>query len=237
MNETVNFLCLKWGDKYGPEYVNRLHSSIRRTYSGPFNFHCFTDDVSGLKCETSSISSLRSHGSKVFTAEKLDLFKSSPFRGPHVLLDLDVLVMRDLSEYFNSYRFCEPRFIKCLWQPPHRIYESYFRGDCYVNSSFVTWRDDQLEWVHDKFYDNLDVAKLKMKSFDKFLFYSSRRKLNFHPAGVVYAYSFGSEWPDERPQVMRPEYFISIFNTSHKSGVELDQAGGWAKEMWVGYDD
>jgi hypothetical protein len=237
MDSVVKFITLKWGTKYGPEYVNRLFNSIKKTYSGLFEFYCFTDDPRGLLCRSIDIATLPNHGSKVFTAAKLDLFNELPFEGPYVLLDLDILILRDLKPYFDEYDFKEPRFIKCSWQPPERIYESYYRGDCYVNSSFVTWTGDQLRWVPEKMESLKDIVLHKLPSFDKFLFYTSRKQLTFHPNSIVYAYSFGSVWPDEEPCVYRPEYYISIFNTSHKLGVELDEADGWAKDMWLSNDE
>ena len=38
-----HILCMKWGTKYGPEYVNRLYAMVRRHLSGDFNFVCLTD--------------------------------------------------------------------------------------------------------------------------------------------------------------------------------------------------
>lgn len=236
MDETVNFICLKWGTKYGPEYVNRLKNSIAQTYSGSFNFYCFTDDPDGVECETIDIHTLSHFSSKVFTVCKLDLFNELPFQGPCVLLDLDILILKDLKPYFDEYGFREPRFIKCMWQETERIYESYYRGDCYVNSSFVTWRRDQLKWLSEKFDELEDVAHHKIPSFDKFIFYTSRKRINFHPPKLVYAYSFGSEWPDEEAGVFRPEYSVCIFNTSHNQGVELHEATGWALDKWLSYD-
>lgn len=39
----INVVCLKWGKKYGSEYVNRLYAGIKRNTTVPFNFWCFTD--------------------------------------------------------------------------------------------------------------------------------------------------------------------------------------------------
>lgn len=44
----INIVCLKWGTKYGPEYVNRLFAGFKRHTTIPFNFHCFTEDSSGI---------------------------------------------------------------------------------------------------------------------------------------------------------------------------------------------
>jgi hypothetical protein len=41
-------ICIKWGTKFGPEYVNRLHAMIARNITPPFRLFCFTDDGAGL---------------------------------------------------------------------------------------------------------------------------------------------------------------------------------------------
>ena len=48
---TVNVLTLKWGDKYGPDYVNPLYGGVRRHPGLEFRFLCFTDDIAGLRAE------------------------------------------------------------------------------------------------------------------------------------------------------------------------------------------
>ena len=45
--------CMKWGDKYGPEYVNRLYNMVERNTTLPFKFICFTDNADGLLPEVS----------------------------------------------------------------------------------------------------------------------------------------------------------------------------------------
>ena len=44
----ATILCMKWGKKYGPEYVNRLHSMVSRHLTIPHRFVCLTDDKTGL---------------------------------------------------------------------------------------------------------------------------------------------------------------------------------------------
>ncbi len=42
---------MKWGDKYGAGYVNRLHSMVSRNLSLPFRFICFTDNSTGISSD------------------------------------------------------------------------------------------------------------------------------------------------------------------------------------------
>ena len=42
MSNTI--LCVRWGDKYGPEYVEKLKLQCEEKCSSPFNFYCLTDN-------------------------------------------------------------------------------------------------------------------------------------------------------------------------------------------------
>ena len=232
----IKFITLKWGTKYGPEYVNRLHNSLKVHYKKPFQFVCFTDDSSGLNCDAVPLSDLVTSTYKVFTSEKLETFNKFQ-SGKFCLLDLDILIMNDLTAYFDQYDFCEPRIIFNRWQDHSRIHNSYFVGDCFINSSFVTWKDDQLAWLYKLYMDNINIVEYRYRSLDKFIFYSSFDRLHFHPENIVYAYSFGAKFPNDVEQYKyRPDYNIALFHTSHKEGLELHEAEGWAKKMWYSYD-
>ncbi len=54
-----HILCMKWGTKYGPEYVNRLYAMVRRHLQGDFNFVCLTDNAQGIRRRCSVCRSLR----------------------------------------------------------------------------------------------------------------------------------------------------------------------------------
>lgn len=41
-------ICIKWGDFFGPEYVNRIYGMVKRNVTPPFELHCFTDNAEGL---------------------------------------------------------------------------------------------------------------------------------------------------------------------------------------------
>jgi len=45
---TATIICMKWGTRYGPEYVNRLLAGVLRHTKMPVRFICFTDDGTGL---------------------------------------------------------------------------------------------------------------------------------------------------------------------------------------------
>ena len=44
----MNVICMKWGSKFGAEYVNRLRSMVVRHLPHPHRFVCFTEDARGI---------------------------------------------------------------------------------------------------------------------------------------------------------------------------------------------
>lgn len=41
-------VCVKYGTKYGADYVNKLHAGVKRHLSIDHQFACFTEDTDGL---------------------------------------------------------------------------------------------------------------------------------------------------------------------------------------------
>jgi uncharacterized Rossmann fold enzyme len=50
----LDIVCVKWGTKFGPEYVNILQNMVMRNLPNgyPGRFICYTDDPTGVDCET-----------------------------------------------------------------------------------------------------------------------------------------------------------------------------------------
>lgn len=101
-------LCMKWGDLYGPEYVNTLYRMVARNVSGPFRFVCLTDDAEGVlpeietfPCPEIDIPSPY----KLRGWRKLNLYAPSErlfgLEGDWLYLDLDVVVTGSLDPFFE----------------------------------------------------------------------------------------------------------------------------------------
>jgi hypothetical protein len=232
----VNFITLKWGTKYGPEYVNRLYRSLVNTYSGKFIFHCITDNSEGFDngivvIELNSIMP----STKVFCVQKIYTFKNDFIKGNKVLLDLDIIILKDLYPYFKEYNFCEPRLINTYWSDPVDAMRTVQICSCLINSSFVTWKDDQLQYLYDFYIKHKIIIDMKYDSIDIFYFHNFYNILKYHPKKMIYSYSFGAEYPDDlEPKKFRDSYSIVLFNTSHGNGIELHETDDWSREYWHG---
>ncbi len=97
----ATILCVKWGTKYSPDYVNRLASMTRRHLSLPHNFVCLTDDTRGVEDGIETIPIPET--SLEFCWTKLLIFSPQmPEIGSPVLyLDLDVVITGSLDGLFT----------------------------------------------------------------------------------------------------------------------------------------
>lgn len=99
-------LCMKWGTKYGPEYVNRLYGMVARHLRGPFRFVCLTDRHDGVRAEVQCLpipdlalpEGIPERGWKKLTTFEADLHG---LRGTALFLDLDVVIVDDITPFFE----------------------------------------------------------------------------------------------------------------------------------------
>ena len=97
----INIACLKFGKKYGSEYVNRLFWAVRRNTTVPFKFHCFTDQPKGI-IKGVKVHSLPHSLPGVGWWQKLYLFsKEMPIEGRIFYVDLDTLITGNLNQLLS----------------------------------------------------------------------------------------------------------------------------------------
>ena len=242
----INIVCLKWGDKYGPEYVNRLYNMCKKFYTNPFKFYCATDNAVDLNPEIQTLD-LKDYeipegkfGGKVFTAEKIRLLNS--FNEKTLLLDLDILIFNDITEYVDSIDLKDkPYFIENPWSDPVHIKRNYGKITCNINSSFVVGNKVTTETLKSKILNsNYDYFATKFRSLDKTLHYTCRDFINTHSKkSLVYSFNGGASYPDDMEVgKFRPEYDVCIFNNSHGKGLDIhDSSADWAIKYWESFDD
>lgn len=98
-------LCMKWGTKYGPEYVNRLYGMVSRHLKPPFRFVCLTDNSMGVSPEVECLPLPRMELAPGADRgwPKLTTFGKNlhGLHGTALFLDLDVVIVGDLAPYFD----------------------------------------------------------------------------------------------------------------------------------------
>lgn len=130
--DPVTVVCVKWGDLYGPEYVNVLHDMVRRNLRYDHRFICYTDDPTGVHCETRELP----RGFKTWW-NKLPLFRAGEFKGRVLYLDLDVCITGDLEPIVDRKGIIDD------WNIPG------------YNASVMSWDAGEHTDLWDKFTDDV----------------------------------------------------------------------------------
>jgi hypothetical protein len=99
-------ICLKWGDRYGPEFVNKLYSMVARNTKRPLRFVCITDDVTGLDAGIETRPMPEFDLPEIFRFKgfrRMFLFKETlnDLTGPVLHLDVDLLVTGSVDDFFD----------------------------------------------------------------------------------------------------------------------------------------
>jgi hypothetical protein len=105
-------ICIKWGTRYGPRYVNVLYGMVARNITGPFKLYCFTDDAAGIRPEVVSLP-LPELGCEIPPGTLGKWRKTSLWgralpggvAGVALFLDLDSILVGNIDDYFT---FGEP---------------------------------------------------------------------------------------------------------------------------------
>ena len=103
---TVNIICMKWGDKFPPSYVNKLYGMVKKHLSLPFRFVCFTENDAGIRPEV-EIQPLPELNLPDNIPErgwrKLTVFAENfgGLSGRTLFLDLDVVIVDSIDAFFT----------------------------------------------------------------------------------------------------------------------------------------
>lgn len=157
----VNVICMKWGTKYGPEYVNTLRSMLSRHLVRAHRLVCFTDDGTGIGpgVEILPLPAMNLPPDKERGWRKLSTFQS-PFgdlRGPVLFLDLDIVIIDSIDCFFDHPgEFC----IIHDWAKPWRT-----TG----NSSVYRFEAGAHPELLDTFLQNIDQVKREVRNEQEYL--------------------------------------------------------------------
>ena len=141
----MNILTLKVGDKYGPEYVNRLYYSIKNNTKYDFDFYCYTEDKRDVD---PNIKIIPLHLREDVKAQwyKLD-FHSMVFEGITLIIDIDQIVVNSLDPIFE-YKFTEDQFVSA-----HRWW-SDTKDICPISGGLLMYHGGTTKHLYTKFYEN-----------------------------------------------------------------------------------
>jgi hypothetical protein len=203
-------LCMKWGTKYGPEYVNRLYGMVARNLRGPFRFVCLTDNSMGVRPEVEcmplpslDLAPGADRGWPKLTTFKADL---QGLRGTALFLDLDIVIVGDITPFFEQPG--EFLIIKD-WKRPWRI-----TG----NSSVYRFQIGAHADVLQHFVENQQDVRRRYRNEQEYLSHAMRDngRLAYWPPSWCRSFKYHAitRWPTNywRAPIVPPGARIMIFH-------------------------
>lgn len=133
----IDVVCVKVGDKYGPEYVNRLYAMVERHFTVPHVFNCLTDDTHGLDLRVVAISlngvDLKGWWAKMllFKMPLLDFY-------PVIYFDLDTVIVDNIDFMVAQLKLAMLR--------------DFYHSDNYGSGVLII--DAAHNWIWQKFMEN-----------------------------------------------------------------------------------
>lgn len=163
-----NVICIKWGTKFGADYVNSLFKMVERNLTLPHRFVCFTDNAEGLdeRIEVRPLPELNDEGLPDKAWKKLGLFTDqlADLEGDALFLDLDVVIKDNIDAFFEV----PGDFVI--------IKDWDFPDDIIGNSSVFRFKVKQHKDIIENFYkEGMDIRK-RYKNEQAFLSYQMHNK-------------------------------------------------------------
>ena len=198
---------------------------VQENYHNDFTFTCYTDDRTGLNCDTKDIPDIDPlHPKYWFGKEnycwdrsKFLMFNSHNFLGYDghwCFLDLDVIIQNDITDIHELS--LKPRLIHVQWQNPNHKHDRKFidiRGT-YFNSSVMCWNKDQCEHIFwDAIEEEQQIFRTFYKGTDNYHYWRQRDFWKNIPNDWVYSYNRGKSYPDDiKSHKYREECKFCLFN-------------------------
>lgn len=176
-----NIVLLKWGNRYGADYVNRLAAAVHRHTQCDLDVVCFTDKAEGIDASVKiyPIPEIKLPPIPLVTGwRKLCLFRTDlPIEGNCLFLDLDIVVTGPLDDFFTY----EPDWIPIIhnWLAVHK---TWFRKLPEVgNSSVFRFTANKCGFVWDQFHGEKEWALANFQPPQTYLTHCIRSRMRYWP--------------------------------------------------------
>jgi len=158
-------LCLKHGQKYSANYVNRLYSMVKRNCTLQFTFACLTEDPMGLH-EDIKIIPLPRHLTGWWCKPYM-FSKDLPIKGTILYMDLDVVVSGNIDKLltYQPHQWCT---IRDFTRAMRSNWPKY-------NSSIIRFSTGQLDFLWEKFKIQYKDIMRKYHGDQDYLYEETRR--------------------------------------------------------------
>ncbi len=175
LNDPITVLCVRFGNKYGREYVERLRNMVARHLTVPYEFACLTDDqhdIPGVR----KIYQPNANYARGWW-HKVHMFDSAlPIRGR--ILYLIHANMDKLTRYHTT------SFIGI-----HDFNRKFFPSWNYLNSSVLAWTHGTQGHIYDQFKQKPSEAQ-RLQGDQDWIWKLCKDRMKFWPKEWVMSYKW-----------------------------------------------
>lgn len=153
----INIVCLKWGDRYSADYVNRLFSMTQRHVTKPFRFWCFTEDARDIDSRIRVLD--------LMTADTLEIWWNKIFLfAPHnglpqheqiLYIDLDTLIVSNIDDLLSVDQISDIVVLR-------DFYQGIARTAGQIGSGIMSWRHGSYDHIWHDFIKDPTAAQSRV---------------------------------------------------------------------------
>jgi hypothetical protein len=206
-NDILTILCVRFGKRYGREYVEKLRNMVSRNLTLPYQFFCLTDDSDPIENVKSIV--VPNAGYQKGWWHKVHMFDPSlGLQGRILYFDLDVIVHGNIE-----------KLIKIGHNDFYGIkdFNRKFHPDWnYLNSSVMSWRAGTQNHIWEKFVEEPKVA-MRLHGDQDWIWKVSKERIKFWPKEWIQSY----KWEIRSKNDLSVNFGIRKFR-ERKDDVEID---------------
>lgn len=196
----VTVLCVRFGNKYGADYVVKLRNMVSRHLTVPYEFVCLTDDPTIIEGVRNIVQPSQHYGQGWW--HKVHMFDPSlPLQGRILYFDLDVVINDNIDKLVQSYsnEFLGIRDFNRKFHPSWNI----------LNSSAMSWMAGSNSDIWEKFLTGKTSA-LRMHGDQDWIWHIAKDRITFWPDEWLLSYKWEIRSRDELNFGGRPRTFKSV---------------------------
>ena len=199
MKKTI--VCLRWGDKYSPQYVNILYNMCKRHSTTSFDFICFTDDYHHLNKEI-IVKPLPKIGLQGWWFKPWIFSKENGLTGDVLFLDLDLIVYDNIEKLWSC---CPDDFviIRDFTRHMNPAWKKF-------NSSVFRFNAEKYYWIWDDFRSDYKNIMNKNQGDQDYLYNILHDKTKFWPDSWIQSYKWEMREKSEVQLINGKRNFTSI---------------------------
>jgi len=177
---SVTVLCVRYGTKYGREYVERLRNMVARHLTIPYEFVCLTDDPRPIEGVRTLYQ--QSSGYNRMWWQKVHMFDPTlDISGRILYLDLDVIIGNDMNKLVTNL---DDKFMGIL--DFNRKFHPSWK---YLNSSVMSWMHRSQTDIWTKFIENKQNAQ-RMQGDQDWIWHCAKNRITFWPKEWIQSYKW-----------------------------------------------